>query len=409
MKTFWLLASMAILSTAALLAACGPGATTTPTTTPPTTTVATTPTQTQAAFTVKTASKAGVGDYVVDGNGMTLYYFAKDSIGKSNASATVLASWPVFNAQNIVAPSNLNAADFATITRDDGSKQTTYKGWPLYYYAKDKAAGDTLGEGVGGIWFVIKVPFYTVMIENKADVGNYLVDARGMALYYFAKDSVGKSNATSAIIQTWPVFLPGSFVVPSTTNTTDFGSITRDDGAKQATYKGWPLYYYSKDQKSGDTLGQGFNGIWYVVNPANFPPTPTPTTTPAATTTSSAPSVTITSPTNGASVSAGSLTVTVQVANFTVVDKQGQAAVPGEGHAHFYLDVAAPTAPGQPAVPASGVWAHVSGTTYTFTNVAAGAHTIAVQLVNNDHTPVIPLVVAQINVTVTAASGGGGY
>jgi predicted lipoprotein with Yx(FWY)xxD motif len=230
-----------------------------------------------------------VGDYLVDAKGMTLYYFTKDSIGQSNATSAVLASWPVFNAPTIGAPSNLNAADFASITRDDGSKQTTYKGWPLYYYAKDKAAGDTLGEAVGGVWFVIKVPFYSVMVETKADVGNYLVDARGMALYYFTKDSVGKSNATSAIIQTWPVFNPPNFIVTSSANVTDFGTITRDDGTKQATFKGWPLYHYAPDQKSGDTLGQGLNGFWFVVNPANFPPTPTPTPSPTPTPTTSTP------------------------------------------------------------------------------------------------------------------------
>jgi hypothetical protein len=42
------------------------------------------------------------------------------------------------------------------------------------------------------------------------------------------------------------------------------------------------------------------------------------------------------------------------VSNFNVVDKQGQANVAGEGHLHFYLDVDAPTAPGQPAIPAGG-------------------------------------------------------
>ena len=203
---------------------------------------------------------------------MTLYYFTKDSIGKSTATGAVLTAWPIFNPANFVVPSSLNAADFGIITRDDGLKQATYKGWPLYYYAKDKAAGDTLGEAVGGVWFVMKSPFYTVMLQTKADLGNYLVDAKGMTLYYFAKDSVGKSTATAAILQNWPIFNPGSFVPVSTINTADFGTITRDDGLKQATYKGYPLYYYAKDKTSGDTLGQGVNNVWFVIDPAKFPP-----------------------------------------------------------------------------------------------------------------------------------------
>jgi hypothetical protein len=122
-----------------------------------------------------------------------------------------------------------------------------------------------------------------------------------------------------------------------------------------------------------------------------------------------APSISITSPTNGANLTAGNIPVTVSVSNFNVVDKQGQANVQGEGHIHFYLDVAAPTTPGQAAIPASGTWAHVATTTYTFNNVGAGSHTIAVELVNNDHTPLVPPVIDNITVNVTSTTGGGGY
>lgn len=120
------------------------------------------------------------------------------------------------------------------------------------------------------------------------------------------------------------------------------------------------------------------------------------------------PTLTIVTPTNGVVTPSSNIAVAVQVTNFNVVDKQGQTNVPGEGHLHFYLDVTPPTTPGQPAIPTSGVWAHVSATTYTFNSVVPGPHTIWVQLVNNDHTPVTPPVVAQIRVTVAPNSGGGG-
>jgi predicted lipoprotein with Yx(FWY)xxD motif len=237
-----------------------------------------------APYTVNISIKPGVGTFLVDANGMTLYYFAKDVIGKSNAAGAVLQSWPIFNAVSITVDPSLDPEDFATITRDDGQKQITYNGWPLYYYAKDKAPGDVLGEGVGGIWFVLKVPFYSVMLQSKTDTGNYLVDADGMSLYYFTRDSVGKSTATSAILANWPIFNVASFIVISSVNAADFGTIKRDDGQMQATYKGWPLYYYIKDQVSGDTLGQGLGGIWYLINPANFPPavTDSPNSAPAS-------------------------------------------------------------------------------------------------------------------------------
>jgi predicted lipoprotein with Yx(FWY)xxD motif len=107
------------------------------------------------SYTIMTMTKTGIGDYLVDAKGMTLYYFTKDTAGKSSATAPVIANWPIFYAASIVVPSNLNASDFGTTAGFDGQMQTTYKGWPLYYYIKDQAAGDTVGQGVGGIWFVI--------------------------------------------------------------------------------------------------------------------------------------------------------------------------------------------------------------------------------------------------------------
>jgi hypothetical protein len=136
------------------------------------------------------------------------------------------------------------------------------------------------------------------------------------------------------------------------------------------------------------------------------PTSSTPLSTVPATTftTIGPPTLTIASPAKGAYVPAGNIAVTATVNNFNVVDKQGQANVVGQGHLHFYLDVDAPTTPGKPAIPASGVWAHVSGTTYTFPNVAPGPHVINVQLVNNDHTPVTPLVIAQVSITVLGSA-----
>jgi len=233
------------------------------------------PPSTGTGYTVDIMSKASTGDYLVDANGKALYYFAKDTINTSNATGVLLDVWPLFYEENMSVSSDLNAADFGTITRTDGKKQTTYKGWPLYRYAPDLASGDTLGEGFGGVWFVVKVPFYTVMVESKADVGNYLVDPNGMALYHAAFDISGKSNATSAILELWPIFSQSNFIVPSSLNPADF-SITTTDGKVQATYKGWPLYYFINDKAPGDTLGQGVKNVWSVTAPDVTPATSVP-------------------------------------------------------------------------------------------------------------------------------------
>ena len=116
--------------------------------------------------------------------------------------------------------------------------------------------------------------------------------------------------------------------------------------------------------------------------------------------------ITILSPNSSFAVTAPNVTVIVNVTNFSVVDRQGEASVAGEGHVHFYMDVSPiPTTAGEPAIPnnTSAAWAHVSGTNYTFTNVTAGEHTFAVQLVNNDHTPVIPIVMQSVTVQVGEA------
>ena len=83
------------------------------------------------AYTINTNSKTGVGTYLVDGKGMTLYWTTRDSVGMSNITGATLANWPVFYSSNVIVPSPLNTSDFSSIIRNDGSMQTTFKGWPL--------------------------------------------------------------------------------------------------------------------------------------------------------------------------------------------------------------------------------------------------------------------------------------
>ena len=104
------------------------------------------------------------------------------------------------------------------------------------------------------------------------------------------------------------------------------------------------------------------------------------------------------SPIEGASVPAGNVTVVVQVTKFFF------PADPSGRHIHYYLDTDAPNTTGQPAIPASGIWAQSMSTNYTFPNVPPGSHNISVQLVNHDHTPLSPNVIAKITINVTAAN-----
>jgi predicted lipoprotein with Yx(FWY)xxD motif len=101
----------------------------------------------------KMMNKDKLGMVMTDSKGMTLYTFAKDTTGVSNCSGKCIQNWPSFTAQsaNGALPANISV-----ITRSDGTVQYAWKGMPLYYYIKDKDAGDAYGDGVGGVWSVVK-------------------------------------------------------------------------------------------------------------------------------------------------------------------------------------------------------------------------------------------------------------
>jgi predicted lipoprotein with Yx(FWY)xxD motif len=104
---------------------------------------------------VKISEKAGVGKYLVDDEGKTLYWFMKDSMGMSACNGPCVEHWPLFYDETVAPAEELSAADFTTITREDGAMQTTFRGYPLYYFAGDAAAGDTNGQGKNEVWYVI--------------------------------------------------------------------------------------------------------------------------------------------------------------------------------------------------------------------------------------------------------------
>lgn len=109
-----------------------------------------------ALNTVVSASSK-IGTYLVAGDGMTLYRFTKDSAGVSNCAGDCIAKWPAYNVSagaTISAGAGVTGA-VGTITRADGTIQATYNGAPLYFWSKDMKAGDTTGQDVNGVWFVV--------------------------------------------------------------------------------------------------------------------------------------------------------------------------------------------------------------------------------------------------------------
>lgn len=109
------------------------------------------PNQTPVLTTTRIDPKKG--SYLADTRGMTLYIFDKDKPGVSNCTGGCLTIWPPYTTQ--IAPASM-PTNVTIIKRDDGSMQYAWKNMPLYYYSKDKAIGDILGDGVNGTWHLVK-------------------------------------------------------------------------------------------------------------------------------------------------------------------------------------------------------------------------------------------------------------
>ena len=84
--------------------------------------------------------------------GMSLYVFDKDTQGVSNCNSQCADNWPPLAA----ATDDQADGDYGIVTRADGSLQWSYKGQPLYLWVKDKAAGDTTGDGVKNVWHLAR-------------------------------------------------------------------------------------------------------------------------------------------------------------------------------------------------------------------------------------------------------------
>lgn len=240
-------------------------------------------------FDLQVSATSTHGDILVDSEGNALYVFTLDVKGESLCREDCISSWPAFYSNELSLGSNLDADDFGTITRSDGGNQTTFAGWPLYYYAGDGQPGVVNGDGVEEIWYVAK-PNYYLMIASQQLVGHdgnnyqidnsgqyiqgdamthHIVDILGRTLYTFVNDSANTNNFTAQDFsnnEIWPVAELDVSAIPSILEASLFGTI-EVSGRQQLTYKGWPLYYFGEDDmQRGNTRGISFPqpGVWPV-------------------------------------------------------------------------------------------------------------------------------------------------
>lgn len=102
------------------------------------------------------SADAELGTILTDAEGNTLYVFLNDTGSESTCYDDCAATWPALETDG--APQSGTGVDgslLGTTDRSDGTVQVTYNGMPLYYFADDGSPGDTNGQGIGDVWFVV--------------------------------------------------------------------------------------------------------------------------------------------------------------------------------------------------------------------------------------------------------------
>lgn len=114
-----------------------------------------------------------LGEIVVDGEGMTVYYFTPDEPGSGTSTCEdeCLTNWPPVHAQDEDPQVDGVTAEVGTITGNDGELQVTLDGRPVYLFVGDEAPGDVAGQGVNDVWWVVAPDGAEITETAGADAG----------------------------------------------------------------------------------------------------------------------------------------------------------------------------------------------------------------------------------------------
>jgi predicted lipoprotein with Yx(FWY)xxD motif len=100
--------------------------------------------------------KTKLGEVLANSKGLTLYMYTPDGHNKSRCTGSCASIWPPLTTSGKPrAAMGAKQSLLGTTRRSNGKLQVTYAGHPLYHYSGDAKAGQTAGEGYGGIWFAI--------------------------------------------------------------------------------------------------------------------------------------------------------------------------------------------------------------------------------------------------------------
>jgi len=108
-----------------------------------------------------------LGTVLADADGFALYVFTNDTDGESTCYDSCAETWPSVPGDSTIG-GDIDDTMFDSVARTDGTQQLTVNGQPLYRYTPD-APGDTAGQGVGGVWFVVGTDGAMIGPEASAD------------------------------------------------------------------------------------------------------------------------------------------------------------------------------------------------------------------------------------------------
>ncbi|MCA9858182.1 MAG: hypothetical protein KC438_00600 [Thermomicrobiales bacterium] len=248
--------------------------------------------QDDAATTVGVAESADLGQFLTDSEGRTLYLFTRDTEpGVSTCGGDCATNWPPYTpAEPLTLPDGVEGA-LTLVDTPDGVQTLAYNDIPLYYFAGDTEPGQTNGQGVGEVWYVVApgeqfgaramaeveemgspvaspMAATTVMVGSTPELGEFLTDSEGRTLYIFTNDvEEGVSTCGGDCAVNWPAY---TATEPLTLPEGVEGELTlvdTPDGVQTVAYNGIPLYYFAGDTEPGQTNGQGVGDVWWVVAP----------------------------------------------------------------------------------------------------------------------------------------------
>ena len=222
------------------------------------------------------------------GHARTLYMLSSDTSTRTTCTGACAPSWPpLITTGKPHAGTGITASLISTFVRTNGTRQVTYNGHPVYYFAGDSGVGQDNGQciyenpgtwhmgnaagkpiktgsacptgGTGGAACTPRPGDGVVSTATKGSLGTIIVDSKGCTLYEYTGDQ-HSSPCIGACATAWPPM--SSATAPTAKGSAQQAHLGRT-ASGQVTYYGHPLYYYANDSNSTQAKGNGVSGTGY--------------------------------------------------------------------------------------------------------------------------------------------------